>query len=201
MTEKVRYRHRSLSRRLATLTSPAGLVAGQLAGERGVVLRRERLIDAAEDKITQRRRPTRPRMRALITSGDAKLAWRAVAAPPPPGPKGALARPIAVATCDLDRSFALGATPFPLPLNIGHECVAEVISVGADVTEVRPGQDDPHRLTRESAREAQRILSFGTRRFTVLGAPTHGRGRGDQEEMGASSSMGLRISWRYRMMP
>jgi alcohol dehydrogenase len=140
VTETIRYRPRGLPRRLATLASPAGLVAGQLAAERGVALRRERLLDAARNTIAQRRRPTRPTMRALIISGGGRLSWRAVAPPPPPGPKGALVRPIAVATCDLDRSLALGATPFPLPLNIGHECVAEVISVGSDVAGVRPGQ-------------------------------------------------------------
>jgi hypothetical protein len=29
-----------------------------------------------------------------------------------------------MATCDLDRPLMLGATPFPLPLQLGHECVA-----------------------------------------------------------------------------
>ncbi len=36
--------------------------------------------------------------------------------------------------------LALGATPFPLPLRLGHECVAEVLSVGEQVTRVRPGE-------------------------------------------------------------
>jgi alcohol dehydrogenase len=79
-------------------------------------------------------------MRALVASPGGRLAWRAVPAPPPPRPQGALVHPIAVATCDLDRALALGVTPFPLPLRFGHECVAEVLSVGDQVARVRPGQ-------------------------------------------------------------
>ena len=36
--------------------------------------------------------------------------------------------------------MGLGATPFLTPLHFGHECVAEVLSVGSEVTECRPGQ-------------------------------------------------------------
>jgi alcohol dehydrogenase len=35
--------------------------------------------------------------------------------------------------------LALGATQLPLPLHLGHECVAEVLSVGSDVRVVAPG--------------------------------------------------------------
>jgi alcohol dehydrogenase len=48
-------------------------------------------------------------------------------------------RPIAIATCDMDRPIALGATPFPMPFCFGHECVADVLSVGAEVKSVEPG--------------------------------------------------------------
>jgi alcohol dehydrogenase len=48
-------------------------------------------------------------------------------------------RPIAAATCDLDCPLVLGATQIPLPLHLGHECVAEVLSVGCDVASVAPG--------------------------------------------------------------
>jgi hypothetical protein len=34
----------------------------------------------------------------------------------------------------------MGTSPFPLPLHLGHECVAEVLSVGGGVTTVQPGQ-------------------------------------------------------------
>jgi alcohol dehydrogenase len=50
-----------------------------------------------------------------------------------------LVRPIAVATCDLDRAMMLGRTIFPLPLHLGHECAAEVVEVGGNVTSVRVG--------------------------------------------------------------
>jgi alcohol dehydrogenase len=49
-------------------------------------------------------------------------------------------RPIAIATCDMDPLIALGASPFPLPLQLGHECVAEVLAVGQDVATIHPGQ-------------------------------------------------------------
>lgn len=59
-----------------------------------------------------------------------RLEWRDIPAPETPGPDAAVVAPVAVATCDLDRSLALGATPFPLGFTIGHECVAEVLCVG-----------------------------------------------------------------------
>jgi len=136
----VQHRPRGALRRVAALLSPAAAVAGRLAVERGAVERRDRLVEAARDRIRQRRRPTRPKMRALIASGGATLTWRSVPVPPPPGPAAALVRPIAVATCDLDRALVLGATPFPLSLCVGHECVAEVLEVGDQVATVRVGQ-------------------------------------------------------------
>ncbi|MBO0848913.1 MAG: alcohol dehydrogenase catalytic domain-containing protein [Pseudonocardia sp.] len=136
----VRFQPRGPIRRAATLLSPAATVAGQVALERDAGVRVERLISAATDRIREHRHPRRPRMRALIASGGGRLGWRDVPAPPDPGPDGALVRPITVATCDLDRALALGATPFPLGLGIGHECVAEVLLVGERVSSVEPGQ-------------------------------------------------------------
>jgi alcohol dehydrogenase len=46
--------------------------------------------------------------------------------------------PLAMATCDLDRPVGC-ATPFPLPLHFGDECVGEVLAVGEAVRRVRPG--------------------------------------------------------------
>jgi alcohol dehydrogenase len=79
-------------------------------------------------------------MRALTVAPGGRIDWRDVPAPPPPGPDAALVRPIAVATCDLDRALALGATPFALPLHFGHECVAEVIATGERVERIAVGQ-------------------------------------------------------------
>jgi alcohol dehydrogenase len=79
-------------------------------------------------------------MRAVILHTGGRLALESVPAPPPPGPASAIVRPLAIATCDLDRPMALGATPFPAPLCFGHECAAEVLEVGEHVRTVRPGQ-------------------------------------------------------------
>lgn len=52
---------------------------------------------------------------------------------------GALVRPLAVATCDLDRAIIAGTAPLPGPFALGHEGVAEVVAVGDEVRSVRPG--------------------------------------------------------------
>lgn len=120
--------------------SPVAATAGRVALQRDVGLRGRRLLSAGMDRVSQRLRPTRPSMRSLVVRPGGRLEWRGVPAPPPPGPSEAVVTPLAVATCDLDRPLALGATPFPLPLRLGHECVAEVLSVGEYVRSVRPGQ-------------------------------------------------------------
>lgn len=134
------HRPRGWIRHLATTMGPASAVAGRVAMERQARMRVERLRAAAGDRLRQRRAPSRPRMRALSLSPGARFEWRGVPAPPLPQPGGALVHPIAVATCDLDRTIGLGAAPFPLPLHFGHECVAEVVEVGDGVSAVRPGQ-------------------------------------------------------------
>lgn len=136
----MRHRPRGLVRHLAGMLTPAAATFGKVALERDAGLRARRFVAAARDRVQQRRRQTRPRMRALTVSPGGRFAWREVPAPPAPGPDAATVHPIAVATCDLDRLLALGRTPFPLPLHFGHECVAEVLSVGERVSSVRPGQ-------------------------------------------------------------
>jgi alcohol dehydrogenase len=83
---------------------------------------------------------SRPRMRALVAAPGGKLRWRSVATPPPPGPAGAIVHPIAASTCDMDCPVMLGKTQILLPLHLGHECVAEVLSVGEQVRTVRQGE-------------------------------------------------------------
>jgi alcohol dehydrogenase len=122
------------------LTDPAGPVAGRIMFEREGEQRVCRLRAALADAVRQRTRPSRPRMRALTLMPGGRLRWRSVPAPRRPGPLGAVVRPLAVATCDLDRPMGLGATPFLTPLQFGHECVAEVLTVGSDVMEFRPDQ-------------------------------------------------------------
>lgn len=62
------------------------------------------------------------------------------ARPTGPRPPGRNVHPIAVATCDLGRAILLDSAPFALPLCFGHECVAEVLSVGSEVETIRVGQ-------------------------------------------------------------
>jgi alcohol dehydrogenase len=140
MDERRRRRPYGPVRIAAQALTPMGRTAARVSLERQAGLRGRRLVAAARDGIAQRRRSTRPRMRALALAPGAKLRWREVPAPPPPGPDAALVHPIATATCDLDRALALGATPFVLPLHFGHECVAEVVAVGERVAAVRPGE-------------------------------------------------------------
>jgi alcohol dehydrogenase len=107
--------------------------------ERDRLRRLRRLTATVGDGARQKVRPTRPRMRALIAAPGGRLRWRDVPAPSPPGPLGAIVHPIAASTCDLDCPLALGATQLPLPLHLGHECVAEVLAVGERVATVRVG--------------------------------------------------------------
>ena len=121
------------------LTAETAIPAGKIMLEREAAMRGRRLAETMRDRLQQRRSPSRKRMRALIANPGGKFEWSDVPAPPPPGPLAAIVHPIAVATCDLDRAMGLGRTPFPLPMHFGHECVADVIAVGEQVTTVRPG--------------------------------------------------------------
>jgi alcohol dehydrogenase len=134
------FRARGWPGHLAALLRPSASVAGRVALERDTGLRWTRLRGAAVDRLRARRDPSRRRMRALRAAPGARLSWQEAPAPPAPGQGQAVVHPIAVATCDLDRQLLLGATPFLLPLHFGHECVAEVLTVGDGVTSVRPGQ-------------------------------------------------------------
>ncbi|MEN3608926.1 alcohol dehydrogenase catalytic domain-containing protein [Plantactinospora sp. ZYX-F-223] len=103
-------------------------------------------------------------MRELHFVRSGRLAWRAQTPPGPVDPDGAIVRPFLAARCDGDTlpihrpvSRALqagiavglvdpvvaaicGRVPFRGPFCIGHECVAEVTAVGANVQTVRAGQ-------------------------------------------------------------
>jgi alcohol dehydrogenase len=138
MAERIRPRPKVLH--YAGLLTPQAGTASRVALERDARQRLARLTRATADLTTQRRRPTRPRMRALTASAGGRLHWTSAPAPALPGPGAVIVHPIAIATCDLDPLVALGATPFPLPLHLGHECVAEVIEVGDQVTTVTKGQ-------------------------------------------------------------
>jgi alcohol dehydrogenase len=120
-------------RHYAGLLGPAGTTAA------GIMVRDrpgERLA-AVRSSLARRHQS---RQRGLVVAPGGRMAWRDVPGPPPPGPYGATVHPLAIATCDMDRPIILAATPFPLPLHLGHECVAEVVAVGDEVRTVSPGQ-------------------------------------------------------------
>lgn len=66
-------------------------------------------------------------MRSLVLEDARRLTWQEVADPQRRHEREAIVRPLAVAACDLDLPMILGVTPFPLPIHLGHECVAEVV--------------------------------------------------------------------------
>jgi threonine dehydrogenase-like Zn-dependent dehydrogenase len=96
-------------------------------------------------------------MKQLYYVKKRRLEWRDVPEPTLLLPGDAIVRPIAAARCDLDNAFLLndmstafrvglalhvldplvktsfGVPPFEGPFQYGHECVAEVVAVGADV--------------------------------------------------------------------
>ena len=79
-------------------------------------------------------------MLQLTYTGPDQLEWREAPAASLCSDAAALVRPRVVATCDLDALIVTGASPFPPPFAIGHECVAEVIELGDSVTGLAPGQ-------------------------------------------------------------
>jgi alcohol dehydrogenase len=137
--EADRRRARGWLRHYGGFLSPGAAAAMPVILERNRPQRLRRLLTTAGDSAVQRGRPTRPRMRALTAAPGGRVRWRAVPVPVAPGPDGALVHPIATSTCDIDCPLVLGATQLALPLHLGHECVAEVLSVGERVVTVKPG--------------------------------------------------------------
>ena len=78
-------------------------------------------------------------MQQLTYTAANTLEWREAPEPALSSDAAALVRPRAVATCDLDAMIISGSSPFPPPFPIGHECVAEVVEVGDDVSSLEPG--------------------------------------------------------------
>jgi alcohol dehydrogenase len=125
-------RPRGALRHYLGLLTPELLAGGQAMLERDGGARLAHMAGVMRRRLGARR-GRRPQMQALQAAPGGRLRWRSVAAPAYPAPDSALVRPLAVATCDLDRPIMLGASPFPLPLQLGHECVAEVVAVGESV--------------------------------------------------------------------
>jgi alcohol dehydrogenase len=120
------------------MLAPDSLVGNRVALERAP-LQRARRSAAVAGRALLGARPGSRRMRSLVALPGGRLRWRQTLAPAVPGPLAAVVRPIAAGTCDLDCALVLGATQIPLPLHLGHECVAEVLSVGSRVASVAPG--------------------------------------------------------------
>jgi alcohol dehydrogenase len=66
------------------------------------------------------------------------LEWHDVTAPALESDVGALVRPLLVSTCDMDGVVISGRVPLRGPVPVGHEGVAEVLEVGANVRLVKP---------------------------------------------------------------
>jgi threonine dehydrogenase-like Zn-dependent dehydrogenase len=78
-------------------------------------------------------------MRELNFIEAGKLDWLEADEPRLEGDGEALVRPVAVATCDLDKLIVRGLAPAEGPFPFGHEGVAEVVEVGDGVTGFAPG--------------------------------------------------------------
>jgi alcohol dehydrogenase len=77
-------------------------------------------------------------VRQLTFVEAGRVEWRDAPDPAGPEPAGAVLRPLAVARCDLDLPMAAGGL-FPGPFPLGHETVAQVLSVGDEVRTHRAG--------------------------------------------------------------
>jgi threonine dehydrogenase-like Zn-dependent dehydrogenase len=78
-------------------------------------------------------------MQRLMLIGPGQVRWEDAPEPELAGPGGALVRPVAVATCDLDVAVLAGRYPLAGPYPFGHEAVAEVVRIGPEVAAVEPG--------------------------------------------------------------
>lgn len=71
-------------------------------------------------------------MRSLILSGPRSLEWQERPEPRLSAPMDALVRPIASATCDLDRALVVSPGPFETPFALGHEAVGVIVELDDD---------------------------------------------------------------------
>ena len=79
-------------------------------------------------------------MKQLTLIGPNKLEWQDQPEPKLSGPLGAIVRPLAVGVCDFDRAVVAGRYPaLPFPIAVGHEIVAEVLELGAEVRNISLG--------------------------------------------------------------
>jgi threonine dehydrogenase-like Zn-dependent dehydrogenase len=100
-------------------------------------------------------------MRHLVYDSPGSFTWHDAADPQLSAPGQALVRPLAVACCDLDVAVARGTAPLSPGYAQGHEGIAEVVEVGADVTGTRPGDRVivPFQVSCGQCRECRRGLT------------------------------------------
>jgi alcohol dehydrogenase len=79
-------------------------------------------------------------MQQLMCTGPSTLVWQDIAEPSLRSGIDAIVRPLAVARCDIDLFLASGLFPAASPFALGHECVAEIVEVGANVRGLKAGQ-------------------------------------------------------------
>ena len=77
-------------------------------------------------------------VRQLTFIEPGRLEWTEVPEPSLRDEHSVLARPLAVARCDLDRPMVTAGL-FPGPYPVGHEMAVEVVEAGAAVRRHRPG--------------------------------------------------------------
>jgi len=78
-------------------------------------------------------------VQSLTVTEERTVEWREVPEPRIEAPGQAIVRPLAVALCDLDQPMIRGDSPFPAPIAIGHEGIAEVVEVGEGVAGASAG--------------------------------------------------------------
>lgn len=79
-------------------------------------------------------------MRRLWWRGPGIVGWEEAPEPQLHAAHAAIVRPVAATTCDLDVMILRGETPFSAPIALGHECIAEIVELGAAVVGLTVGQ-------------------------------------------------------------
>jgi len=100
-------------------------------------------------------------MRQLTFEEAGRYAWREAPEPEITAPEQALVRPLMVACCDLDVGVAHGRLPMPPGHAVGHEGLAEVVAVGAEVHSVQLGDlvVVPFQISCGTCRECRRAVT------------------------------------------
>jgi threonine dehydrogenase-like Zn-dependent dehydrogenase len=128
---------------------------------------------------------------ALVYEGPGRLQFRDEPAPRLTVATGALIRPTAVATCDLDRYIVRGLPGFDPPFILGHEFVGEIMEVGEEVARHRVGDRVAvaYQPSCGTCRMCRRGISSACRE--VPKTSTYGLGRGGGDWGGALADLVL----------